>query len=92
LEELHSFLLGTDGVCDLMQSAESHMPGKTEKVGPLSQFWQEERFFCNPDMVRRRLAGIARDVTTRSEAGIRKEAGLLTDDTTLIVGRRITAE
>jgi hypothetical protein len=91
LEELRTFLLGTDGVQELMQAAKSHMPGKTESVGPLSQFWQEERFFRNPDMARRRLAGIARDATTRTDGGIRKEAGLLPDDTTLIVGRRITA-
>jgi hypothetical protein len=92
MRELHSFLLGTDGVQDLMQAAERFIPGKaeakTELVGPLSQFWQEERFFCNPDMLRRRLAGIARDVVTRSDGGMRKEAGLLSDDTTLIVGRR----
>jgi hypothetical protein len=96
LEELHSFLLGTDGVQELMQAAERPVPGKaegkTEMAGPLSQFWQEERFFRNPDMVRRRLAGIARDVTTRTDIGIRKEAGLLSDDTTLMVGRRITTE
>lgn len=92
LRELRTFLLGTDGVCDLMQSAEGRMPGKTESVGPLSQFWQGEHFFRNPDMVRRQLAGIARDVTMRTDGGIRKEAGLLPDDTTLIVGRRITAE
>jgi hypothetical protein len=47
-----------------------------------TQFWKDERFFKNPDMVRRRLA-----VLSRSARG-----GLLSDDTTLVVIRRKAAE
>jgi len=84
--ELRSFLIGTDGVQDLMKAAARNLPGKTESVGPLRQFWQEDRYFANPDMIRRRLAAVNRDVVSTDNA--RKEAGLLRDDTTLIVGRR----
>ena len=81
-EELNSFLIGSDGIEDLVRAANSKVPGKSEVVGPLCQFWKEDRFFTNPDMVRRRLAGLNRDVPTH------REFGLLPDDTTLIVGRR----
>lgn len=88
LEELRSFLIGTDGVHDLKKAGPRNMPGKTEPVGPLSQFWRETRFFCNPDIVRRRLAGINRDVIARTREHAHHEFGLLPDDTTLIAGRR----
>jgi hypothetical protein len=47
-----------------------------------SRFWGDDRFFKNPDMVRRRLA-----VLTRGARG-----ALLSDDTTLVVVRRKAAE
>lgn len=92
LRELRSFLIGTDGVQDLMKAASRPLPGKVESVGSLKQFWRDEHYFLNPDMVRRRLAGINRDVATCVDGSMRKEAGLLTDDTTLIVGRRRITE
>lgn len=63
-DALHSLLLGTDGVEDLV------------KLGSLRRFWEDDRYFNNPDMVRRALALIG------------KEPGLLPDDTTLLVIRR----
>jgi hypothetical protein len=92
LDELRSFLLGTDGVLDLKKCAARNVPGKDEIVGPLSQFWREDRFFNNPDMTRRRLAGINRDALVRTGESPRCEIGLLQDDTTLIVGRRRAVE
>jgi len=88
---LQSFLIGTDGVHDLSRAAPRRMPGKTEIIGPLSQFWEDDAYFANPDRGRRRLAGANRDVTglDRATGELRKEAGLLPDDTTFIVGRRI---
>ena len=47
-------------------------------VGPLSQFWADDAFYKNRDMVRRRLAVLNRG------AG----PGLLADDTTIVVVRR----
>jgi hypothetical protein len=47
-----------------------------------SELWSDERFFKNPDMVRRRLTVLSRGA----------RAGLLSDDTTLVVIRRKAAE
>jgi hypothetical protein len=47
-----------------------------------TQFWSDERFFNNPDMVRRRLTVLSRGA----------RGGLLSDDTTLVVIRRKAAE
>lgn len=98
-EQLQSLLLGTDGVDDLMQVAKQSLPGKSEPVGDIAQFWQDDRCFRNPDQVRRRLALINRDVTTvipqsqdqssqSSSQPYLRQSGLLPDDTTLIVIRR----
>lgn len=89
-EQVESILIGTDGVSDLIQAADHNLPGKSEPVGAISQFWQDDRYFQNPDRLRRRLALINRDVTQPDWTGqlLRKEAGLLPDDTTLTVIRR----
>lgn len=78
-EELDSFLIGTDGVYDLAQ------------VGPLSRFWEDDRFFTNPQALSRHLACLnkdRRDLDWEARR-ITQQPGLLADDTTLIVGRRI---
>lgn len=80
--EVQSLVLGTDGAVELETVAERPIQGREEAVGPLSQFWSDDRFFKNADMVRRRLA-----VLNRGPRG-----GLLSDDTTLVVVRRKAAE
>jgi hypothetical protein len=70
VSDVQSLVLGTDGA------------GELAAVAPLSPFWSDDRFFKNPDMVRRRLA-----VLNRGPRG-----GLLADDTTLVVIRRKAAE
>ena len=60
LDATESFLVGTDGALELPQ---------------LEPFWEDDRIFRNPDMVRRRLAVHQR------------EHRALGDDTTLIVAR-----
>ncbi|MFY0527709.1 protein phosphatase 2C domain-containing protein [Archangium gephyra] len=79
--EVDSLLLGTDGVSDLAGLAE---------VGPLSQFWREERYFSNPDALRRRLSLLNRESVRADFPARRLERvpGLLSDDTTLVVLRR----
>jgi protein phosphatase 2C-like protein len=79
--EVQSLVLGTDGVVELDAMAERPIQGRAEAVGPLSQFWSDDRVFKNADMVRRRLAVINRG-----------PRGLLSDDTTLVVVRRKTGE
>lgn len=97
--ELQSFLLGTDGVCDLRRALNRHLTqeGSTierttsrsrHRTEPMAGFWQTERFFVNPDSVRRTLANLNRDREVEVEGIVRHQAGLLPDDTTLVVGRR----
>jgi hypothetical protein len=88
--EVQSVLIGSDGVSDLIQGAEQFLPGRSETVGDIAQCWQDDRYFRNPDQVRRRLALINREMTTfdpKSQQCLR-QSGLLPDDTTLIVIRR----
>jgi hypothetical protein len=83
LSGLQHFLIGTDGVSDLIAARGNCLPGMNGQVGPVSQFWDEERYLGgNPDLVSRRLRVIGRDWPKRDP-----EPGLLPDDTTLIVGR-----
>ena len=78
VERLRTILIGTDGVRDLRAIAGRAVPGRAEVVGPLSQFWTDDGYYRNRDRVRRRLAVLTRGA----------RAGLLADDTTLVVLRR----
>ncbi|MDJ0570065.1 MAG: protein phosphatase 2C domain-containing protein [Pleurocapsa sp. MO_192.B19] len=90
LEEVESILIGTDGVRDLIKAAQQQLPGKQELVGSIDQFWRQDRYFTNPDQVRRRLSLINREVTKfdSQKQQLDKQVGLLSDDTTLVVLRR----
>ena len=81
---------GTDGVRELIDVAQQQLPGKQELVGSISQFWQEDRYFTNPDQIRRRLSLINREVTKLDcqTQKLQKTLGLLPDDTSLVVLRR----
>lgn len=87
---VESLLIGTDGVQDLIAAADKPLPGKSELVGTIAQFWQEDAYFKNPDQVRRRLSLINRDVTKADwqNRTLERHSGLLPDDTTLIAIRR----
>lgn len=85
-QELNTLLIGTDGVSDLIDFSDRTLPGKPEKVGDIAQFWQDDGYFKNPDKVRRKLFLMNRDV---HQSGKPKEVGLLPDDTTFIVLRKI---
>ncbi|MBI4142317.1 protein phosphatase 2C domain-containing protein [Candidatus Uhrbacteria bacterium] len=92
--DVASVLIGTDGIVDLIAAAERQLPGRNEPLGAISQFWEDDRFFRNPDMVRRRLALAGRDVTTHNWDNRQAllEPGLLPDDSTLVVLRRRAEE
>lgn len=87
---VESILIGTDGLEDLDGAREQKTPSKMEVVGPVSQFWEDNRYFKNPDMIRRKLSLVNRAVTKIDweNRNITKERGLLPDDTTLVVIRR----
>jgi hypothetical protein len=89
-EQIQSILIGTDGVNDLIEAEDNQIPSKAEKVGEIAHFWQDDRYFCNPDMIRRRLSLINREIIKPDwqNQQLNKQCGLLTDDTTLIVIRR----
>lgn len=89
-DEVQSILIGCDGVVDFIKAENNKVPGKEKLVGPISQFYEEDRFFKNPDMVRRTLAIVNKPSQKIDWDGriIKREKGLLIDDTTLIVVRR----
>ncbi len=82
---VQTLLLGSDGVLDLIKAAALPLPGKTETVGEISQFWQDP-YFQNPDRVRRRLTLINRSVVQPDwdRQQLIQQPGLLPDDTTLV--------
>jgi len=92
--DLNRILIGTDGAIDLQNTEHRNLPGKNTPVGPLRQFFDKDAFFQNPDLLRRRLTLINRDTVRyiRNSQGcitdIKKEYGLLPDDTTLLAVRR----
>ncbi len=87
--EVQSILIGTDGVEDLMAVADKFLPGKSERVGGIAQYWEDDNYFRNPYHLNRRLAlvnhaSIKPDWETRQ---LKKQNGLLSDDTTLVIIR-----
>jgi hypothetical protein len=87
---LESLLIGTDGVKDLIGAAEKMIPGKSEKVGPLRQFWTDDKVFKNSFTIHRRLNLINRTVpqVDYERKVVNEEHGHLPDDTTLVTLRR----
>lgn len=90
LDTVWSILLGTDGAVDLARSFDKPIPGREEKIGPISQFWEKDGFFKNPFSIGHKLALINRSTSKIDwEKKAMSEAhGPLHDDTTLITIRR----
>ena len=88
--ELTSACIGTDGVADFMKITELALPGKTEVVGPLSNFWTQDAYFGNPQTLQRRLNLINNSVSQPDweKNMLKVEHGRLKDDTTLVAVRR----
>lgn len=89
-EAVQSILLGTDGVQDMIAIADQNRPAKREPIGDISQFWQDDRYFKNPDQIRRTLALMNREVVQADwqNQQLHRQGGLLPDDTTFVVIRR----
>lgn len=88
--ETQSILLGTDGIGALAAAADKNIPGKDEKIGPINQFWEQDRYFKNPFAIQHRLNLMNRDFTAVDYEAktVREEHGPMTDDTTIVVVRR----
>jgi hypothetical protein len=81
--------IGSDGLRDLWNVCEFMIPGTSEPVGGLWQFWENDAYFANSDALPRKLRRINSWTAKLDAAGrIQREAGLLPDDTTLVVVRR----
>ena len=89
-ETVQSIFVGTDGVQELIAAEEKLLPGKTNVVGPLSQFWTEDQFFSNPFGINRRLALVNNEVVIPDweTRRLKRFPGHLKDDTTFVVARR----
>ena len=89
--QLSSVLIASDGVSKWNEIQEQNIPGKQDLVGPLSQFWIDDKYFSNADMLRRKLFLVNNPKVQldKENACLKRCNGLLSDDTTLIVIRRV---
>ncbi|MFO0589194.1 MAG: protein phosphatase 2C domain-containing protein [Polyangiaceae bacterium] len=89
-DEVESAMIATDGAGEWDRIERARIPGGDEVVGGLERFWREDRYFENPDALRRRLSRMNRRVcrTLWEERRTVQESGLLEDDTTIVVLRR----
>lgn len=89
-KDLQTALVATDGLLAFMEASEKRVPGQEEAVGPISQFWEQDRYFSNPFSIQRRLNLVNRSVqhVDYEEKRLVEEHGHLADDTTLAVLRR----
>lgn len=87
--ELSTFLIGSDGCDDFIASGAKCVPGQSNVLGPIDRFWTDDAYFKNSDAVRRKLVmtngGVWRN---KIDGGVWHQQGYLSDDTTLVVGRR----
>jgi hypothetical protein len=96
LDTLKHFLIGCDGVTEAEEgkplglldlcAADAKLPGLSRTIGGTEWFWNEDWVYNNPVALSRHLKSIARDWP---KAPNQPEPGLLADDTTVVVGRRI---
>jgi hypothetical protein len=85
---LKSFLIGSDGVCDLMELGGQNISVGRDVVGELDSFWNTDGYYENPYMLPNRLRLINTDQIKIDWEARKKvsELGKLSDDTTLVVG------
>jgi hypothetical protein len=91
---LQSFLIGSDGVRDLMKEGMQYLPGTNEVIGEIDTFWRTSSYYVNPHALSNRLRLINTDQLVIDWQAHKKTTdwGRLPDDTTLVAGRRATIE
>ncbi|MDR2191228.1 MAG: protein phosphatase 2C domain-containing protein [Candidatus Peribacteria bacterium] len=89
--EVHSLMIGTDGVGDLVNLAERPLPAQETLIGSIDQFWSEDIYFTNPIWMRNKLTVINTEKRRIDWEGrnIQRFPGLLPDDTTLITLKEV---
>lgn len=87
--EVDSILVATDGALEWSDAPSRPIPGTREPAGPLSQLWEDDRFFDHPDALRRKLARMNRPIARPlwESRRFEKAPALLEDDTTIAVIR-----
>lgn len=97
---VNHFLIGSDGLDFFAKNEESLVPGTKngELVGPISQFWEKDEYFDNPEIAIAKLKACAQPIQVWGErvegvsAHLRRmqnAKGFLKDDITLISGRKV---
>lgn len=89
--QVESILIGCDGMVDFLHLPEdATLPGLSEPVGSIDQFWTNDSYFKNPDLIRRKLVRMntPKETIDWQVQQRNKFPGLLKDDTTLVVLRR----
>jgi hypothetical protein len=86
--------IGSDGLEDLQGAYRELIPGSNEVVGSFRQFWEDDRYFDNPEFLNRRLRRMNSEVVRVDKESGRKVTfpRLLPDDTTLVSIRRKPCE
>ncbi len=93
-EELDSGLIATDGLKELFDKENRHVPGKNIRVGPIEQFWRDDRFYDDgeSELITPWLRQLNSEVVRAKQDGdtmhLERSFGLLSDDTTLIAFRK----
>jgi len=99
-DQFDSFMIGSDGVIDLIKAKDALIPGTNNPVGEISQFWTDDQYFDQKFALQTKLKLINRETQKpildkmdgEPYARIEKSPGLLPDDTTIIVGRKIKSD
>jgi len=88
--DLKNLLIASDGIDDITEKYLQNIPGQNKHVGEIGQFLNNDKYFKNPDAVRRTLTLMNRDIQKIdwNNSTIDRSTGLLHDDTTLIAIRR----
>lgn len=87
-DQVRNLMIGSDGIVDLIDAADSKFPGQEITVGELSQFWTNGSYASNPVLMQRKLNMCNRSNAIIKDGNILKLRGLLKDDTTMVVVRR----
>ncbi|UZQ54390.1 protein phosphatase 2C domain-containing protein [Trichothermofontia sichuanensis B231] len=91
---VNTLLIGTDGVQDLAKTLDPLLADVDLMPEMFTPFWQDDRYFRNPDQVRRYLVRCNREVIQPNwqTQVLERQSGLLEDDTTLVLMRRKSRE